>query len=89
MPTGRPLFDTGVAELDARYAFEFDDGAIIEIRDMGFRQAAPDILKKLASGADVPPQDYYMRTAGAADDWARGLCLDQSHAVCRHRRAAP
>lgn len=57
------LFDTGMAELDARYAFELDDGAIIEIRDMGFRQATPDILKKLASGADVPPQDYYMRTA--------------------------
>lgn len=57
------LFDTGVAELDARYAFELDDGAVIEIRDIGVRRAAPEVLEQLASGADVDPDSYYMRTA--------------------------
>lgn len=57
------LFDNGTAELDARYAFELDDGALIEMRDMGFRHATPDILSRIAAGEDVPVDAYYMRTA--------------------------
>ncbi|MBU1175813.1 MAG: DUF3237 domain-containing protein [Alphaproteobacteria bacterium] len=57
------LFEHGVAELDARYAFELDDGAVIEIRDIGIRHATPDILAALTSGADLAPDAYYMRTA--------------------------
>jgi Protein of unknown function (DUF3237) len=57
------IFDGGVAELDARYAFETDDGAIIEIRNFGFRHGPEDVRKKLASGEPVPPESYYMRTA--------------------------
>ena len=68
------VFESGIAELDARYVFELDDGAVFEIRDMGVRHATPDILDKLASGADVPPADYYMRTA------ARLTTSDARHA---------
>jgi hypothetical protein len=57
------LLEGGVAELDARYAFETDDGAVIEIRDMGFRHAAADVLAQMASGQEVSPDAYYMRTA--------------------------
>jgi hypothetical protein len=57
------ILEGGLAELDARYAFETDDGALIEIRDFGFRHAAPDVLAGLAAGAPVAPDAYYMRTA--------------------------
>jgi hypothetical protein len=46
------IFDSGLAELDTRYAFRTDDGAVIEIRNFGY----------LAAGEDVDPSYYYMRT---------------------------
>ena len=45
----------GLTEIDSRYAFETDDGAIVEIIDRGFRHDRKD-----ASGAPIAP---YMRTA--------------------------
>lgn len=52
----------GVAELDARYAFETDDGAVIEIRNFGVRHGSPDVIAKLAAGEPTPPESYYMRS---------------------------
>lgn len=53
----------GVAELDARYAFETDNGALIEMKDFGFRHGSKEVLEKLAAGIPCPPESYYMRTA--------------------------
>ena len=52
----------GTAELVARYAFETDDGAIIEINNYGFRHGPPEILAAVARGEEVDPSSYYMRT---------------------------
>ena len=52
----------GVADLDARYAFETDDGAIIEMVNQGYRHGPPEVIKRLAAGEAVPPESYYMRT---------------------------
>jgi hypothetical protein len=52
----------GVAELDARYAFETADGALIEIVNRGFRHGPPEVMRQLASGAPTPPESYYMRS---------------------------
>ncbi|MFK7802123.1 MAG: DUF3237 domain-containing protein [Anaerolineae bacterium] len=52
----------GTAELVARYAFETDDGAIIEIDNFGFRHGPPEVLAAVARGEEVDPADYYMRT---------------------------
>jgi len=57
------ILDGGLAEIDARYAFETDDGAIVEIRDIGFRHGPKDVLADLAAGIPRPPDSYYMRTA--------------------------
>ncbi|MBB4052176.1 hypothetical protein GGR20_001819 [Devosia subaequoris] len=57
------VFESGVAELDARYAFKTDDGALVEIENFGFRHGPPEILAKLAAGEPCPPESYYMRTA--------------------------
>lgn len=56
------VFADGSAELDTRYAIETDDGALIDIRNFGFRHGSPDVLARLAAGEDVDPGDYYMRT---------------------------
>ena len=52
----------GVADLDARYTLETGDGALIYVRNHGYRHGPADVLKKLAGGEDVDPSLYYMRT---------------------------
>jgi hypothetical protein len=54
---------SGVAELDARYAIETTDGAIIEVVNRGLRHAPPETVAAIARGDDVDPASYYMRTA--------------------------
>lgn len=56
------IWANGVAELVARYAFETDDGAVIEIRNYGYRHGPADVVAALARGEEVDPATYYMRT---------------------------
>jgi hypothetical protein len=56
------IAEDGLAELNARYAFETDDGAIVEIINYGFRHASRDVAKRLAAGESVTPDSYYMRS---------------------------
>ena len=53
----------GLAQLDARYAIETDDGAVIEVVSQGIRHASADVAARIAAGEAVPPSEYYMRTA--------------------------
>ena len=50
------------AQLDTRYAFETEDGALIEVINYGFRNGSSDVVARLAAGDTVAPADYYMRT---------------------------
>lgn len=52
-----------VAELDARYAIETAEGAVIEVISRGIRHAPQDIAERIRSGEAVPASQYYMRTA--------------------------
>lgn len=56
------ILPDGTAELVARYAFQTDDGATIEINNSGFRHGPPEVIAALARGEDVDPSTYYMRT---------------------------
>ncbi|WP_417686503.1 DUF3237 domain-containing protein [Roseibium sp.] len=56
------IFADGVAELDTRYAFETDDGALIEIINYGYRHGPAEVLAAVGRGEDVDPSSYYMRT---------------------------
>jgi hypothetical protein len=56
------IFADGSAELDTRYAIETHDGAIIDIRNFGFRHGPPEVLEMLARGETVDASRYYMRT---------------------------
>ena len=52
----------GVADLDARYTLETGDGALIYVRNRGYRHGPADVIQKLAAGEAVDPRLYYMRT---------------------------
>lgn len=52
-----------VAELDARYAIRTDDGAVIEVVSRGIRYASQQVARRISAGEQVPPSEYYMRTA--------------------------
>ena len=53
----------GVADLDARYTLETNDGALIYVRNRGYRHGPADVIRKLAAGEPVDPALYYMRTS--------------------------
>jgi len=52
----------GVADLDARYTLETADGALVYVRNRGYRHGPAEVLKRLAAGENMDPAQYYMRT---------------------------
>jgi len=52
----------GVADLDARYTLETTDGALIYVRNRGYRHGPDEVLRRLAAGENIDPSQYYMRT---------------------------
>ena len=52
-----------VSLMDARYALETNDGAIIEVTDQGYRHGPEAVMKSLAAGHTVTPDAYYMRSS--------------------------
>lgn len=49
-------------DLEARYAFETDDGAVVYVENKGIRFGPVDLLQKLKRGEPVDPKQIYFRT---------------------------
>ena len=49
-------------ELEAKYAFETDDGAVVYVENKGLRFGPVDLLQKLKRGEPVDPSLIYFRT---------------------------
>jgi hypothetical protein len=49
-------------ELEAKYAFETDDGAVVYVENRGIRFGPVDLLQKLKRGEPVDPRLIYFRT---------------------------
>ena len=49
-------------ELEAKYAFETDDGAVVYVENRGIRFGPVDLLQKLKRGEPVDPELIYFRT---------------------------
>jgi hypothetical protein len=49
-------------ELEAKYAFETDDGAVVYVENRGIRFGPVDLLQKLKRGEPVDPELIYCRT---------------------------
>jgi Protein of unknown function (DUF3237) len=51
----------GVAELEARYTLQTDDGALIYVRNVALRHGPAEVMAALAAGRTVDPSTYYFR----------------------------
>jgi hypothetical protein len=49
-------------ELEAKYALELDDGAVIYVENVGIRFGPKELLEKLKRGEAVDPKLIYFRT---------------------------
>jgi Protein of unknown function (DUF3237) len=49
-------------DLEARYAFETDDGAVVYVENKGIRFGPVDLLMRLKRGEPVDPKLIYFRT---------------------------
>jgi hypothetical protein len=52
----------GLTELEAKYAFEMDDGAIVYIENVGIRFGPREHLDRIAKGETVDPALIYFRS---------------------------
>jgi hypothetical protein len=52
----------GFTELEAKYAFETDDGAVIYIENIGIRSGPKPLLDRIAQGDIVDPSSIYFRS---------------------------
>jgi hypothetical protein len=52
----------GFTELEAKYAFEMDDGAIVYIENIGIRFGPKELLDRIAKGEMVDPALIYFRS---------------------------
>lgn len=78
----------GVAEIEARYTLETEDGALIYVRNPGIRTASPEVMGRLVRGEPCDPGEYYFRTCpvfetGAAEyQWLHRvvtICAGERH----------
>ena len=53
----------GFTELEAKYAFEMDDGAMVYIENVGIRFGPKELLDRIANGEIVDPALIYFRSA--------------------------
>jgi hypothetical protein len=53
---------SGFTELEAKYAFEMDDGAIVYIENTGIRFGPKELLDRIANGEIVDPALIYFRS---------------------------
>uniref|UniRef100_Q07K01 UPF0311 protein RPE_3804 n=1 Tax=Rhodopseudomonas palustris (strain BisA53) TaxID=316055 RepID=Q07K01_RHOP5 len=49
-------------ELEAKYAFQTDDGAVVYVENVGIRFGPRELLEKLKRGEPVDPKLIYFRT---------------------------
>ena len=52
----------GFTELEAKYAFEMDDGAIVYIENIGIRFGPKELMDPIARGENVDPALIYFRS---------------------------
>lgn len=53
----------GVTVVEARYLLRTDDDVLIEVHNRGLRHGPEEVMKRLAAGESVDPNEYYFRAA--------------------------
>jgi len=57
----------GVAEIEAHYSLETDDGAVIRVINKGYRHGPSEVIQRLIEGVNVSPSEYYFRAVPVFD----------------------
>jgi hypothetical protein len=52
----------GFTELEAKYAFEMEDGAVVYIENIGIRFGPKELMDRIARGENVDPALIYFRS---------------------------
>ena len=73
-------------ELEAKYAFETDDGAVVYVENKGLRFGPVELLQKLKRGEPVDPKLIYFRTVPRFETGARKVPLADGKPLHRLRR---
>ena len=60
-------------ELEAKYAFETDDGAVVYVENKGLRFGPVELLQKLKRGEPVDPKLIYFRTVPKFETGAKNI----------------
>ncbi len=79
--------------VDAHYLLEADDGGIIDVRNVGYFRASPEVVARHEAGEQVGDDEFYFRTAptfvtGApAHQWLAehqfvGVARDEDEQIC-------
>jgi hypothetical protein len=77
----------GVAELEARYTLQSEDGALIEVCNLARRHGSPEVMAALAAGREVEPGSFYFRGATFFETAAsRYVWLTRHIVVCTGHR---
>ena len=50
-----------VTQAEATYALRTDDGVVIQVQNFGLRHGPDAVMRRLAAGEQVDPQEYYFR----------------------------
>ena len=79
------IFDNGLAELDTRYAFQTDDGAVIEIINYGLRHGPAGVMAKLAAGEELLHQIATTCAPMHSRDRACKLSMGEPAIICGYR----
>jgi hypothetical protein len=66
-------------ELEAKYAFETDDGATVYVENKGIRFGPVELLQKLKRGEPVDPSLIYCRTVPKFETGAEKYCWLMQH----------
>jgi hypothetical protein len=78
-----------VAEVDARYTLETDDGNLIHVSNRGLRHGPREVMERLTAGLHVSPHQYYFRTTPIFETGAPALAwLNKIIAVASGERHA-
>src|SRR5512144_265989 len=55
------VHDDGMITVDTRDTLRTHDGALLALATSGVRHGPPDVLRRIAAGETVDPDDYYFR----------------------------
>jgi hypothetical protein len=79
--------EDGTAVLEARYTIEAEDGALVYVRNYGYRHGPAEVLARIARGEEVDPALYYFRSAPVFETAApQHAWLNRTVAVCSAAR---